>query len=281
MNEPDPIKSFFDFISHWNFTGIQSALFLFLLGTYVLGSIKLYLKSINKTEFIKKTVVGLFGFFILGLALVGPLDVFSGELFSAHMAQHIFVAIIGAPILMASNPMATMMWSLPKYFRYGISITLTKKGFVKRVLVIFANPKIALPVFVVTLWGWHIPEAYNASLVNDYIHLIMHISLAVTGIFFWWPIIGSAPIRTPLSYPQKLVYLLLVVTPTAALAAIITLSDHVIYTGYIGSPKHFGLSVLEDQRIGGLLMWLPGNFIYLSTMTTIFFKWFSNEEKKF
>jgi putative membrane protein len=281
MNESGSIKSFSDFILYWDFTTVQSVCFLILLSAFSLGSIKFYLKSVVKAGFVKKTVTGFTGFAVLGLALAGPLDVFSGEFFSAHMAQHILLAMVGAPILMVSNPMAAMMWSLPKRFRYGISITFTKRGFVKKFLIIFANPKIALPVFIATLWGWHIPEAYNASLVNDYIHLIMHISLAVTGIFFWWPIIGSAPIRTPLSYPQKLVYLLLVVTPTAALAAIITLSDHVIYTGYIGSPKHFGLSVLEDQRIGGLLMWLPGNFIYLSTMTIIFIKWFSNEEKKF
>ena len=84
-----------------------------------------------------------------------------------------------------------------------------------------------------------------------------------------------------MTYPQKLLYLLIIITPTAALAAIITLSNTIIYTGYINSPDHFGISPFEDQRIGGLLMWIPGNLIYLISITIIFFKWFFSEEKKF
>ena len=70
------------------------------------------------------------------------------------------------------------------------------------------------------------------------------------------------------------------VTPTAVLAAIITLSNSVIYTAYIDTPQHFTLTPTEDQRIGGLLMWIPGNIIYLATLTTLFLRWFAQEDRK-
>ena len=73
---------------------------------------------------------------------------------------------------------------------------------------------------------------------------------------------------------------MIILTPNAALAAIITLSGSVIYTGYIDTPNHFGINAFDDQRIGGLLMWLPGNMIYLICITIIFFQWFFSEEKK-
>ena len=131
------------------------------------------------------------------------------------------------------------------------------------------------------MWSWHFPDAYNASLNNEFIHFSMHITMIISGLFFWWPITGAPPVRTSMTYPQKLLYLLIIITPTAALAAIITLSNTIIYTGYINSPDHFGISPFEDQRIGGLLMWIPGNLIYLISITIIFFKWFFSEEKKF
>jgi putative membrane protein len=108
----------------------------------------------------------------------------------------------------------------------------------------------------------------------------MHFTMFATAVFFWWPIVGPPPIRTQLNYPQRIVYLLLAVTPTALLAAIITLSQSLIYTFYLDSPGHLGWNPVEDQSTGGLIMWIPGNLVYLATMTVLFFRWFSDEEKK-
>jgi cytochrome c oxidase assembly factor CtaG len=139
---------------------------------------------------------------------------------------------------------------------------------------------VALPLFLGSLYLWHIPGAYNASLKNEWLHLIMHFTMFGPAVFFWGPIIGPPPIRTPLSYPQRIVFLLLAVTPSALLAAIITLSNSVIFSVHIDNPGHFDWSPTEDQRIGGLLMWIPSNFVFLSTMTVLFFKWFADEERK-
>ena len=108
----------------------------------------------------------------------------------------------------------------------------------------------------------------------------MHLSMFATSILFWWPIIGPPPVRSPLTDPQRIIYLVLVVTPTAVLAAIITLSNTVIYTPYLDTPQHFTLTPYEDQRIGGLLMWIPGNIVYLTTLTTLFLRWFAQEDRK-
>jgi cytochrome c oxidase assembly factor CtaG len=98
-------------------------------------------------------------------------------------------------------------------------------------------------------------------------------------VLFWWPIVGPPPVRTRLTYPQRFVYLLFAVTPTALLAAVITLSNSLIFDFYLASPGHFSWSPVEDQRMGGLLMWIPGNFVYLTTMMVLFFRWFAAEER--
>ena len=98
------------------------------------------------------------------------------------------------------------------------------------------------------------------------------------ALLLWWPIIGPAPVRSNLSNPQKIVYLLLAVTPSAALAAFITLSGDSLYA-YESTPLHWNmLSHVEDQTWGGLIMWLPGNFLFLGVLTTLFFRWAKEEE---
>ena len=281
MHQNVPINSFLEFLMGWDFTGVQSTIFIIYLIVFVIGSIKFYPKSKNKSYYFKKIFNGLLGCSIMGIALSGPLDYYSSEIFSAHMLQHIFIAMVAIPILLISNPMPIILWAFPKYIRYGIGTGLNKKGIIRNFLNFVTKPKIALPLFIITLWSWHFPDAYNASLNNEFIHFSMHITMIISGLFFWWPITAAPPVRTSMTYPQKLLYLLIIITPTAALAAIITLSNTIIYTGYINSPAHFGISPFEDQRIGGLLMWIPGNLIYLISITIIFFKWFFSEEKKF
>jgi len=162
----------------------------------------------------------------------------------------------------------------------GVGTTLTNSGVIIKVMRILTRPSVALPLFIGTLYAWHIPEAYNQSLKDEWLHLFMHFTMFTTAVLFWWPIIGPPPIRTKLTHPQRIVYLLLAVTPTAVLAAIITLSKSVLFDFYLDSPGHFSWSPTEDQRTGGLLMWIPGNFVYLTTVTILFFKWFKEEEQK-
>ena len=98
------------------------------------------------------------------------------------------------------------------------------------------------------------------------------------AMLLWWPILGPSPVRTNLTIPQKIVYVLVAVTPSAALAAFITLSGDPIYN-YEATPLHWNmLSHKEDQTWGGLIMWLPGNFVFLGVLTTLFFKWSKQEE---
>jgi putative membrane protein len=277
---PDLIDSFSEFILAWDFSSPPAILVLLLAGAYIAGSVRLRLRSNTDTSFWSKTAAGLGGFFLLALALAGPFDVYAGDMFTMHMAQHIIIAMFAAPLLLIARPMPAYIWSLPRPMRIGAGTALTGTGIVVRVLKVLTRPVFALPLFIGSLYLWHIPAAYNGSLENSWLHLFMHFTMFTTAVLFWWPIVGPPPIRTQLNYPRRIVYLLLAVTPTALLAAIITLSGRVLYTFYLDSPGHFGWNPVEDQSTGGLLMWIPGNFVYLATLTVLFFRWFKDEERK-
>ena len=279
-SEPNLIDSFGEFIFAWDFSSPPSVLLLMLTAAYTIGTIRLAVRSDTNASFWSKVGTSYLAFGLLAFALAGPLDYFSDDLFAMHMSQHLVIAMFAAPLLLLGRPMPAYIWALPRPLRIGAGSALTGSGIIIRVMTILTRPKIALPLFIGTLYGWHLPSAYNSSLENEWVHLIMHFTMFSTAVLFWWPIVGPPPIRTQLNYPQRIVYLLLAVTPTALLAAIITLTKSVLYDFYLTAPGHFHWSTNEDQRVGGLLMWIPGNFVYLATMTVLFFKWFAEEERK-
>ena len=279
-SEPNLIDSFGEFISAWDFSSPPAVLFLLLAAAYTIGTARIALRSDTHTGFWSKVGASVGAFALLAIALAGPLDYYSGDLFAAHMAQHIVIAMVAAPLLLMGRPMPAYIWALPRPLRIGAGSALTGSGLIVRVLTALTRPQVALPLFIGTLYVWHIPQAYNGSLENEWLHLFMHFTMFATAILFWWPIIGPPPIRTQLNYPRRIVYLLLAVTPTALLAAIITLTKTVLYDFYLNAPGHFMWSAMEDQRVGGLFMWIPGNFVYLLTLTVLFFKWFNEEERK-
>lgn len=278
--EPEVANSIGDFISAWSFSGSQFIIVAFLSVTYIVGMLRLQIRSGWQAIPIRKVAYAITGYGILFFAVTGPPEAFSDEMFFAHMTQHILIAMVAAVLLLAASPMSAYLWAMPETIRVGLGPSLAERGWIRRINAFLTNPRFALPAFVLTLWGWHIPEAYAFAIRNDLAHLGMHLSMFATAILFWWPIIGPPPVRSPLSDPQRIIYLILVVTPTAVLAAIITLSNTVIYTPYLDTPHHFTLTPSEDQRIGGLLMWIPGNVIYLATLTTLFLRWFANEDRK-
>ena len=279
-SERDLIDSFGDFASAWEFSSLPAVLLLLLAAAYIVGSGRLSVRTRADRSFWAKFAAGLTGFTLLAFALAGPLDVYAGDLFAAHTSQHIVIAMFAAPLLLVARPMAAYIWAFPRPLRTGAGTALTEAAIAIRVLRLLTRPAVALPLFIASLYGWHIPAAYNASLEIEWLHLSMHFTMFAAAVLFWWPIVGPPPVRTGLSNPQRLIFLLLAVTPTALLAATITLSNSVIFEFYLDSPGHFNWSPVEDQRVGGLLMWLPGNFVFLATMIVLFFRWFAEEERK-
>ena len=223
-SEPNLIDSFGEYIFAWDFSSPPAVLFLLIAAAYTIGTIQLAMRSETDSSFWSKVGTTYFAFALLAFALAGPLDYFSGDLFAMHMAQHIVIAMFAAPLLLVGRPMPAYIWALPRPLRIGAGSALTGSGIIVKILSLLTRPTVALPLFIGTLFGWHIPAAYNGSLENEWVHIIMHFTMFTSAVLFWWPIVGPPPIRTQLSYPQRIVYLLLAVTPTALLAAIITLT---------------------------------------------------------
>ncbi len=195
-------------------------------------------------------------------ALNGPVhDLSDYYLFSVHMAQHLLLTLLFPPLLILGLP----GWLLAP---------LLRPPAVRRVARTLTHPVVAAVVFTLTIAVWHLSQYYDLMMRNHEVHIITHLMFMATATLLWWPVMSPVPDILPrLGYGIGMLYLFLVGIPMQIVAALITLSDRVLYPWYVAAPRMWGLSPQADQQLGGLLMWVPGNLWMFLAIGVLFFVW--------
>lgn len=212
----------------------------------------------------------LLGVLTLFVALVSPIDILGDDyLLTAHMVQHLLLALIAPPLLLLGTP----RWLLRPLIElpYLRDITLP----VGRVVT---HPLVALLAFNIVFSLWHVPRYYEAALQDQNIHIIEHATFFATAVVMWWPIFGTLDEFPQLHEGAKVLYLFFQALPPTILGAMITFAKTPIYLTYAQAPRLYGMSVMEDQALGGLTMWVPGGLIFFTVLTVIFFRWFGRDD---
>ena len=197
---------------------------------------------------------------ILG-ALNGPIhDLSDTYLFWIHMAQHLLLTMVLPPLLIAGLP----GW---------LADRLTARPSVRRIARLLTHPVFAGLFFSAVLLVWHTEGAYDLMMRDHRVHIATHLMFIAAAVLLWWPVVSPGASLPRLAPGQGMLYLFLVQLPMQLLAAIITFADRPLYTWYLAAPRTWGLSPLDDQKLGGLLMWIPGNLWIFGAMSILFFQW--------
>jgi putative membrane protein len=195
------------------------------------------------------------------LALNGPLhDLSDWYLFSAHMVQHLVLILIMPPLLLHGVP----DWMLRPVIR------IRPLGWLAR-LVTF--PIVAFALNNIIFLAWHFPGPYDLMMRNHDVHVTMHLMIMVTGTIMWWPVMSPLPELPRIAAPLQMLYLFVLGIPMMISAAMITFSKGELYSWYAEAPRIFGITVLDDQRLGGVIMWVPGGLILWIAITVVYFRW--------
>jgi putative membrane protein len=221
------------------------------------------------------------GLVLLGLALMSPVDVLGGQFFFMHMVQHLLLVMIVPPLLWLASPLPFMMWGVPAPARRQIGSWLRPGSALRRRLRTLTPPGIVWMLFIAALLGWHDPDAYQAALQDELVHDLEHLTFFVTAILFWWHIIYAPPhVHKRLPRGARVAYVLAAVPPTMAAGVAIALSGQPIYSYYTSVPRLWGLSVMQDQMLGGVIMWIPGSMMYIIAALVLISHWLQEEEQK-
>ena len=232
---------------------------LFMLGAYLLGATRA-LEAARRNVSSSKAISFLLGWFTLALALLSPLHDLSESLFSAHMLQHELLMVVAAPLLVAGRPdliyclgasdeLAEATWPISAR-RHNNSGMAPAYG---------SDHGMAL--------AWHRsldmahPCAFRPTLSHGWIHAAQHISFLGTALLFWGILLyGHVGKR---SYGAGILYLFTTAIHTSILGALLTFASFPWYFIYQHTAAFWGVSPLEDQQLGGLIMWVPASVTYI------------------
>jgi len=207
------------------------------------------------------------GVFALWLASDWPIDVVGERLnFSVHMVQHIFFLLFVAPFLLLGTPAWLARWILQP------RLLFRSARFLGRFWPALAFYSVAM-AFV------HWPVIMNASLRHEPIHLMAHTVMLVSSIVVWMPVLSPLPEIPRLVPAIRMVYVFSWSLVPLVIATVLIFSTTPVYTFYVNRPHLFGLSTVDDQRIGGVLMQLPAGLLLWLVIAIIFFKWAADEER--
>jgi cytochrome c oxidase assembly factor CtaG len=233
---------------------------------FILGLYRLKHRAIRSWE----ALCFALGWLALFVALVSPLHAWGQVLFSAHMTQHEILMLVAAPLLVLGRPLIAFLWALPLNWSRSLG-NLAKIHWLNRLWRALTIPLVAWLVHAVALWVWHIPLLFDAVLHSELIHTAQHLSFLISALLFWWALIHGP--QGAMGYGAAVLYLFTTSVHSGVLGALITLAGSVWYPSYVGLTNSWGLTPLEDQQLGGLIMWIPAGLVYVIAGLALFAGW--------
>jgi putative membrane protein len=206
------------------------------------------------------------GWWSLVLALVSPLHPMGEVLFSAHMLQHEILMLVSAPLLVLGRPLIAYLWGLPESWR-----SMANWRPMRRCWRFVSTPVNAWWIHAAALWGWHAPQLFQATVTSDAVHAAQHFSFLGSALVFWWALLRGRDAER--GYGMAVVYVFTTAIHSSILGALLTFSTRVWYPVYEGTTARWGLTPIEDQQIGGLIMWVPAGMVFVGAGLWLFAKW--------
>ena len=217
------------------------------------------------------------GLTVLVIALASPIHELADRLLWVHMVQHVLVLLVAPPLLALARPWNRIWHGLPLDWRRRVAGAVLRGGPtapLRRAARGIGSPVASWSLFNVTLVGWHLPFAYDATLHSPLAHGLEHAMFFATGLLFWTRVIDSPPWRSPLTAVGRAAYAGLALVVGWILALALAFAPEPLYAAYAAeTARPGGISALADQRIAAGMMWVPGSIPLTIAVLAILSRW--------
>ena len=205
------------------------------------------------------------GIVLTAIGLLSPIDGLGEELLSAHMAQHLLIADLAAPLLLVGLRSPVYVFLLPR----PALVTVARRHRLRRVFRMLRRPLVAIPVYVILLYGWHVGVMFEAALESPVVHLVQHWSFVFGSVLVWWAPLD--PKRRRLHGELwKIGHILGARLAGMMLGMAFLVMRTPAYDQYRDSAGAHGLSPLGDQQLAGAMM-LGLDFLVMMFALCLFF----------
>jgi putative membrane protein len=207
------------------------------------------------------------GLLLFYLTVGSPLDQIGERyLFWAHMTQHLLLVYPVALLVLTGIP----SWMIR---------TVTGRPALRWFLRHLTHPVSATLIYIVVLSAWHLPGLYDLALRDKTVHIVQHLSFFFSAVLMWWPIASPSKEVPPITYAGQIIYIFFVGFFQIPLSAFLTFSNEILYPTYAYAPRIMGLTPLEDQVLGGIIMTVGTMIAKLSILSFAFYRWYQTSEQ--
>jgi putative membrane protein len=239
---------------------------------YLLGLLRMYRRggpagAIGKGQ--EAAFLG--GILAVILALMSPIDAIGEQLFSVHMLQHLLLMMAAAPLFAWSRPALVFLWALPRKGRKGMGRAwsgLGLRGSVRGLM----HPITVWLLFSGAFVFWHCPRPYTWALQNDAVHAVEHLCFFVTALMFW-TIVFEPDGHRRLGYGGTVVFVSTTAVLSSLPGALMVLAPAPLYPVHAEGVAAWQMTLLQDQQLAGVIMWIPAGSVYLAAVCFLFVRW--------
>jgi putative membrane protein len=222
----------------------------------------------------RRTAYFLSGIGALAIALLSPIEAYDTVLFSVHVGQHMLLTMVAAPLLALGAPITLAL---------RVARGRTRRRMVRVLhsppVRLVGHPLVAWVLFTITLYGLYFSPLFDLTLRQPLVHDLVHLHFLGAGLLFWWPVVGLDPSRWRLPHIARLLFVFLMVPFHAFLGVAILNSGRVLAPTLESFQRSWGPTPLDDQHVGGAILWGAGDLIALGAVLGILISWASYEEK--
>jgi cytochrome c oxidase assembly factor CtaG len=217
----------------------------------------------------------LLGWSVLALSLLSPLHQAGERSFTMHMIEHELIMLVATCMLAASSAGGVLAWGLPRAFRIALGRSWTSP--LRLIWKKLTEPFTATALQAAVMWAWHAPALFNRALGSDGWHILQHACFFVSSLLFWWAMLhprsrsGGFGVSAACLFVTSLI--------GGALGALMSFSSSPWYAAYAAmGMSGIGLDPVDDQRLAGLIMWIPGGLVHGVAALAFFYRWLKSSE---
>jgi putative membrane protein len=212
-------------------------------------------------------------------SLASPIDAMSDHLFCMHQVQHMLLRMVGPMLIAYAQPGATLVAGSPNWLRRGPVRQVLASGPNRKLFGFLVRPWPATLLFVASLYVWQWPPLHNRAIVDDGVHDLMHATMLAAGLLFFWRVFDQRPPPKGASYGARLMMVWIGTLANIPIGAFTCLKSQELYPAYDTVGRLFGISPLDDERLGGFIMWAPSSMMMLIALLLVVHAWGGHEER--
>jgi cytochrome c oxidase assembly factor CtaG len=215
------------------------------------------------------------GWLVLTFALTSPLHEAGERSFTMHMIEHELIMLVATLLLAASGAGGVLAWGLPRALRRLLASSW--KSPLQSLWRRLTEPVTATIVQGAAMWVWHAPILFDRALASFGWHIAQHACFFLSSLLFWWAMLHPRGRGT--GYGISAACLFATSLIGGALGALMSLSSSPWYADYAAmGMTGIGVDPVDDQRLAGLIMWIPGGAFHGIAALALCYKWLKSSE---